>query len=85
MDETGKSVVKVRIAVTVTADGNWNSCGWRIRGDRTLEETDRDARDMLSLSGEGLDREQLSQTVWVEVDLPVPQVTVVAGYVAGDR
>lgn len=64
--------VKVRIAVAVNADGNWNSSGWK-------KAKDSDAMD---LAQEGLQEISSCEKVyWVEADIPIPEPEIVQGKV----
>lgn len=59
------TTVKVRIAVAVDPDGDWNACGWS-------SATDKTARDLATETvGEG------EAVYWLEAELPVPATQVV--------
>lgn len=66
------ATVKIKIAVAVDPQGNWNASGWKVHG-RQPED-----REFLSCALEGLDSSEES-TFWVEVELPVPETQTVKG------
>jgi hypothetical protein len=66
----GPRTVRIKIAVAVTPDGDWNAAGWR----NAKGETRRDA------AIEGLDADEY-QTMWIEADIPLIETPVVRGEV----
>jgi hypothetical protein len=68
---------KVRIAVVVQPDGNWNAVGWRDAGDD--EKRDAVLTFLEEVPGEIV--------VWVEAEVPVPErvETTVQGTVTGEK
>jgi len=85
--EDGVRTVKVKIAVAVDSDGNWNAVGWNlIPPKKDVEMTENqiaqaeggmmdDAVDCLSQTGEA--------RYWVEAELPLPTIDTVDGEVKG--
>lgn len=63
-----QKTVRVRIAVAIGDDGQWNCCGWRGCADE-------DARGIAS---DTLESEQFV-IHWVEADIPVPQPQTIEG------
>ena len=59
--------VKVRIAVCVTPDGKWNSCGW----------SDCDDDDMMNLCLDGV--ESGETRYWVECLIELPEIKTITG------
>jgi len=68
------TTVRVRIAVAVDPQGNWNAAGWKVHGHQPEE------REFLFCALEGLDSSEES-CFWVEADLPIPEIQTVQGEV----
>ena len=71
-----KKMVRVRIAVAVSADGNWSASGWtnngQVRNDDTLK----------SIAVEGIDEDDRNIVFhFVEADVPLPVSKTVEGTV----
>jgi hypothetical protein len=65
MPEQIPKTVRVRIAVSVDADGNWNACGWTKTSDA----------NKMGLAIEPLS--QGEQQYWLEADLTLPAAELV--------
>jgi len=65
--------VRVRIAVAVDPDGDWNSCGWKGGGDENAMEICTESIG----SGEA--------RYWLEADLPVPEIATIQAAVTKDE
>ena len=73
--------VKVRIAVVVTPDGTWSSCGWD--GGEDAEKF-AIACDGLDCSMDNYMERGAESRFWLEAELPVPETTTVqANYLTG--
>lgn len=64
--------VKVRIAVAVDPEGEWNSCGW----------SKSDDKDCRSIAIEGVAPGEV--LYWLEADLPLPEEHVMTPTVVAD-
>ena len=69
--------VRVRIAVSVDANGHWSCCGWDYGNN-----TEQDWQDILNLSQEGIDYPSLMNSVWIEADVPLPYSYGIEGEVS---
>ena len=69
--------VRVRIAVSVGANGHWSCCGWDYGNN-----TEKDWLDILNLSQENIDLPPLMNSVWVEADIPLPDQYSIDGEVS---
>jgi len=67
------ATVKVRIAVAVDPDGDWNSCGWKTG-------TNKDAMSIcVDTLGSGEAR------YWLEAELPIPEIATIRAAVTSDE
>jgi hypothetical protein len=62
--------VKVRIAVAVDPDGDWNSCGWK----------DGKAADAMSICVDTLASGEARY--WLEAELPIPEIATIQAAVS---
>lgn len=70
--------VRVRIAVAVTHEGEWNSCGWGRPG------KDVSDADKMALAVETMPDGE--SRYWVEADIPLPSPPTIEGTVTqGDQ
>lgn len=63
--------VKVRIAVVVGEAGTYNVAGWRTRTHQTSDSV------VMNMALDGHEEEGEEKRYWVEVELPLPKVTMV--------
>lgn len=72
--EKKAKTVRIRIAVAVDPQGNWNATGWKVRTGAPPE------NELMSTALEGLDSSE-EACFWVEAELPVPDTRTVKGEV----
>lgn len=59
------ATVKVRIAVAVDPEGDWNSCGWK----------DGDVKDAMGICVDTLGSGEARY--WLEAELPIPEIATI--------
>ena len=69
--------VRVKIAVSVGADGQWSCCGWDYGNN-----TEKDWMNIMEQSQENIDFPPLMNSVWVEADIPLPDQYSIDGEVS---
>ena len=69
---TTPKIVRVRIAVAVSPNGEWAAAGY------SGNKSDNDVKEMVFIDGLP-DGEQFH---WIEADVPIPQVETIEGKVA---
>ena len=66
------ATVKVRIAVAVDPDGDWNSCGWK----------DGDDKDKMGMCCDTLGSGEARY--WLEAELPIPEIAKIQAVVTNE-
>jgi hypothetical protein len=61
------TIKRVRIAVAITPDGNWSSCGWGLAKSEVVDDEE------LALGAESSASEGIATVYFIEADVPVPE------------